>query len=285
MRKRDSKTHLISSKNHPSSLWMIIFVLSAVIAGGGVVACVLLWWWSLTSTSTSSSKTNTHTLAFRLPSVSSSPGVPSCQSLSSSSQMKDHDKEIAELKTQLRSLQEQVNSTPPPSTCRNIHPHPLLLPHVPSAQTVIPSPYPPPAPSPALRIAIDHNATGGLPGTFPQLGYLTPSSSSSSSSSSGGDGQGGGGGGAGPLPLYGQKSATRRERWMYYTVISPQGIKVPIYEASEKNRRNCMSEVGCGELWDGDHVSIPDVRGGGGEGRSGGGGDTWKVNMYERDLA
>ena len=84
------------------------------------------------------------------------------------------------------------------------------------------------------RVIIDSNS-GTAPATFRQVGYLTDSSGSR-------------------LPLYGQQSGTRRDRWNYYTIVDG-GIKVPI---STKNR-DCLEEVGCDELDSGDTVRVDHV--------------------------
>ena len=57
-----------------------------------------------------------------------------------------------------------------------------------------------------------------------------------------------------PLPLYGRPSVARRQRWYYYTIIAG-GIKVLV----RAGRRDCMEELGCDELYDGDTVDVPDA--------------------------
>lgn len=94
---------------------------------------------------------------------------------------------------------------------------------------------------PAMRIAIDPNASGSGPGTYPQVGYLVPGGVRAEA-------------GHQLLPLYGRESMTRRGRWYYY-VIAAGGIKVPVVRAG----RDCMTEIGCDELYDGDVVSAPDA--------------------------
>ncbi len=93
-------------------------------------------------------------------------------------------------------------------------------------------------PPPVVRVAMDAHASPD-PETYRQVGYLTP----------------------GPLPLYGQASTARRGRWYYYTIVPTAGgagaIKVPIQAGS----RDCMQEVGCDELADGDVVAVPDAAG------------------------
>lgn len=51
-------------------------------------------------------------------------------------------------------------------------------------------------------------------------------------------------------PLYGKQSATRRHRWYYYALYD--GIKMPV----TVNKRDCMEDVGCDELMDGDTVTL-----------------------------
>ena len=101
---------------------------------------------------------------------------------------------------------------------------------------------PPSPPSPSSSplplqhvVAIDQNAGGAPPETYPQIGYVIVAESGRR------------------LPLYGMRSVARRDRWYYYTIIGG-GIKVPV--VSEK--RDCMEEVGCGELHDGESVRLPD---------------------------
>lgn len=94
------------------------------------------------------------------------------------------------------------------------------------------------------RIAIDPNAGMSAPGTYPQLGYLKPSD------------------GSAVLPLYGRPSI-RRGRGFYYTILPGSGIKVPLMTGagtgSGAAQRDCMEDVGCEQLYSGDHVTIPDT--------------------------
>lgn len=53
------------------------------------------------------------------------------------------------------------------------------------------------------------------------------------------------------LPLYGRASSTRRHRVQYYTV-DHSGIQVPVAHQG----RDCMEEVACEELYDGDVVGV-----------------------------
>lgn len=70
------------------------------------------------------------------------------------------------------------------------------------------------------------------------------------------------------LPLYGEPSQTRRGRFYYYTVIG--NIKLPLMY---KNR-DCMEEVACEELYDGEEVRVQDMSN-----------ETWTVRLYERNYA
>ena len=98
------------------------------------------------------------------------------------------------------------------------------------------------APPPAIRVAMDPNASGAPPDTFPQIGYISSSAPSSAPSPTT----------ASPMPLYGNASNARRGRWFYYTIIG--GIKVPV----EHRGRSCMDEIACEQLSDGDRVRVPD---------------------------
>jgi hypothetical protein len=60
------------------------------------------------------------------------------------------------------------------------------------------------------------------------------------------------------LPLFGKQMRTRRERWMYYAAAEKQPLwKVPV----TKSGRNCVDDVGCEEIFDGDEVSVPIYKG------------------------
>lgn len=52
------------------------------------------------------------------------------------------------------------------------------------------------------------------------------------------------------IPLYGRQSPTRRHRWHYYALLS--NIKVPV----TVGKRDCMDDMGCEELSDGDTVLV-----------------------------
>jgi hypothetical protein len=90
-------------------------------------------------------------------------------------------------------------------------------------------------PAAPIRVALDQNAGGSPPETYAQVGYLTPAAA-----------------GGANLPLYGQRSVARRDRWYYYT-IAPGGIKMAVV-----TERDCLDEVGCAEIYDGDAASVKD---------------------------
>ena len=99
---------------------------------------------------------------------------------------------------------------------------------------------------PVSVVAIDSNAIGP-PGVLPQVGYIRGSEEEQAL-----------------LPLYGAPSEVRRHRWHYYTIAPAAGgqsIKVPVVNTG----RDCMEEVGCDELADGDRVQVPDRQQGTGE--------------------
>jgi hypothetical protein len=55
------------------------------------------------------------------------------------------------------------------------------------------------------------------------------------------------------LPLYGRRTASRSDRFQYYTRTDTYNpVQIPI----EYKRRNCQDDVGCEELYDRDHVQL-----------------------------
>jgi hypothetical protein len=55
------------------------------------------------------------------------------------------------------------------------------------------------------------------------------------------------------LPLYGRRTIGKRERYNYYTrTDSYNPLPIPI----QVNRRDCQDQVGCAELYTGDHVKL-----------------------------
>lgn len=90
-------------------------------------------------------------------------------------------------------------------------------------------------------MAVDANANGAPPGTFPQVGYLREKDGASVA-----------------WPLYGQQASTRRGRWNYYTIAPAAaggGVKLPV----QFEGRDCTEEVACQEISDGEMVAVPDA--------------------------
>lgn len=57
------------------------------------------------------------------------------------------------------------------------------------------------------------------------------------------------------LPLFGRKLDSRNERWEYYCGSDKyNSMRLPIYYGN----RDCQNDTGCNEIYDGDHVSVPD---------------------------
>jgi hypothetical protein len=55
------------------------------------------------------------------------------------------------------------------------------------------------------------------------------------------------------LPLYGRRTASRSDRFQYYSRTDTYNpVQLPI----EHKRRNCQDDVGCDELYDRDNVNI-----------------------------
>lgn len=70
------------------------------------------------------------------------------------------------------------------------------------------------------------------------------------------------------LPLYGKPTYPGSRKWLYYTGSDQyNSVKLNV----KQNNRNCSSEHGCNEIYDGDKVSVDPY---GGE---------FKVNIYEYD--
>lgn len=83
-----------------------------------------------------------------------------------------------------------------------------------------------------VEIPLSRTGEYSSPVTFKQLGYIIIAESGQL------------------LPLYGRESQTRRYRWNYYTLVD--GIKVAV----TNGLRDCMEELGCEELFDGDAVQV-----------------------------
>ena len=59
------------------------------------------------------------------------------------------------------------------------------------------------------------------------------------------------------LPLYGRRTASRSDRFQYYTRTDTYNpVQIPI----EHKRRNCQDDVGCEELYDRDRVRLGTLR-------------------------
>lgn len=70
------------------------------------------------------------------------------------------------------------------------------------------------------------------------------------------------------LPLFGRETYNGSNKWMYYTTTDKNNqVKIPISNKSKE----CNSEYGCDELYDGDNISIPAYNG------------EFKVNKYQFD--
>lgn len=68
------------------------------------------------------------------------------------------------------------------------------------------------------------------------------------------------------LPLYGKQTYQRSQHWNYYTTTDSYNlIKIPLtYEG-----KDCMKEIGCREINDGDNIFIDEY------------GESFKVKIYE----
>jgi len=77
-------------------------------------------------------------------------------------------------------------------------------------------------------------ATRGLPESYQSMGVVTTSSGEL-------------------LPLYGRRTASRSDRFNYYTRTDTNNpISLPI----NHKRRDCQDDIGCDELFDGDSIEI-----------------------------
>ena len=55
------------------------------------------------------------------------------------------------------------------------------------------------------------------------------------------------------LPLYGRRTASRSDRFQYYTRTDTYNpVQLPI----QHNRRDCTDDIGCEELYDRDVVTV-----------------------------
>ena len=70
------------------------------------------------------------------------------------------------------------------------------------------------------------------------------------------------------LPLYGRRTAGSSDRWNYYTRTDTYNpVPIPV----KYNRRDCMDDTGCNELYSGEQVKLE------------GTGDEGKVTLYKFD--
>jgi len=57
------------------------------------------------------------------------------------------------------------------------------------------------------------------------------------------------------LPLFGRKLNSNNDRWEYYCGSDKyNSMRLPIYYGN----KDCQNDTGCNEIYDGDHVSVPD---------------------------
>ena len=62
--------------------------------------------------------------------------------------------------------------------------------------------------------------------------------------------------GEGEYPLWGLRSATRNQRWHYYTTKDPNNPKSTVQLPISYSGRDCMEELGCDEIYEDENVSI-----------------------------
>lgn len=86
----------------------------------------------------------------------------------------------------------------------------------------------------AIVSTIPALATRGIPETYQSMGVLKTDSGQI-------------------LPLYGRRTASRSDRFQYYTrTDSYNPVQLPL----EHKRHNCQDDVGCDELYDGDTLKV-----------------------------
>ena len=57
------------------------------------------------------------------------------------------------------------------------------------------------------------------------------------------------------LPLFGRKLDTHNDRWEYYCGSDKfNSMRLPVYYGN----RDCQNNTGCNEIYDGEHISVPD---------------------------
>lgn len=76
--------------------------------------------------------------------------------------------------------------------------------------------------------------TRGLPETYQSMGVMTMD-----------DGQ--------ILPIYGRRTASRSDRFQYYTRTDTYN---PVQLPLRHKRRDCVDDIGCEELFDGDTITV-----------------------------
>lgn len=91
-----------------------------------------------------------------------------------------------------------------------------------------------PPPQTTTIIVTDTGKNYTPPVTYGQLGYLTPIDDATGKK----------------LPFYGDANPTRRGRYYYYTIIDD--IKLPLMY----NKRDCMEDIACDAVYDGDEVQV-----------------------------
>lgn len=72
------------------------------------------------------------------------------------------------------------------------------------------------------------------------------------------------------MPIFGRRLHTGSTRWNYYTKSDNHNysIHIPLHNKG----RDCQSEYGCDELYDGDEISVPEYN------------DLFRVKLYKNQL-
>lgn len=72
------------------------------------------------------------------------------------------------------------------------------------------------------------------------------------------------------MPIYGRRLHVSSTRWNYYTKSDNNNysISIPLHNKG----RDCQSEYGCDELYDGDEISVPEFNG------------IFKVKLYKNQM-
>ena len=145
-----------------------------------------------------------------------------------------------------RKIMIQANPNPNPNTNPNPNPNPVIItpPSNPGdgddRYTRAPKPERNWVATPDLSAIWNSGATlpaiptRGVPETYQSMGTIRTE-----------DGQ--------ILPLYGRRTASRSDRFQYYTRTDTYNpVQIPI----QYKRRNCQDDVGCDELYDRDRVHL-----------------------------